>query len=57
MFAWIAENSVTLAAIAAVLVLAGIAVLSLVKDKKNKKGVCTGNCASCGAGCPYSKKQ
>ena len=56
MLAWIAENAVTLAAMAVVLVLIGAAVVSLVKDKKNNKGGCTGNCASCGMGCPYKQK-
>ncbi|MBQ7171298.1 MAG: FeoB-associated Cys-rich membrane protein [Clostridia bacterium] len=51
MFAWIAENAVTLAAAALVLLLIGIAVISLVNDKKNHKGGCTGNCAACGMGC------
>ncbi len=57
MFAWIAENAVTLAAIAVVLILVGIAVFALVKDLKNKKGACTGNCATCGMGCPYRNKK
>ena len=35
----------------------GVAVFSLVKDKKSKKGGCTGNCATCGMGCSYSKKK
>jgi hypothetical protein len=57
MLAWIAENAVTVIAIAVVLVLIGAAVASLVKDKKNSKGGCTGDCASCGMGCPYCHKK
>lgn len=55
MFAWFADNAVTIIAIAAVLTVVGIAVFSLVRQKKNHKGGCTGNCASCGMGCPYCK--
>ena len=51
MFAWIADNAVTIIVIAVILVLIGIAVFSLLRDKKNKKGGCTGNCASCGMSC------
>ena len=56
MFAWIADNAVTIAAVAVVLTVVGVAVFSLVKDKKNNKGGCTGNCASCGMGCSCGKK-
>ena len=56
MFAWIAENAATIIVTAVVLVLIGVAVLSLLKDKKNKKGGCTGNCASCGMSCSYKQK-
>lgn len=57
MLAWIADNAATLIAAAAVLILVGIAVFSLVKQKKSGKGGCTGNCASCSGCCPYGKKQ
>jgi hypothetical protein len=55
MFAWIADNAVTIIAIAAVLAAVGIAVRSLVKSKK--RGGCTGNCASCGMGCSCCEKK
>lgn len=55
MFAWIADNAATLIAAAAVLILVGLAVFSIVKEKKSRKGGCTGNCASCGGCCPYCK--
>ena len=51
MFAWIAENALTLAVIAVILAVAGVAVFSLVRDKKKKKGGCTGNCSTCGGHC------
>ncbi len=55
MLAWIADNAATIIAGAAVLIAVGIAVFSLVRQKKSKKGGCTGNCASCGGCCPYCK--
>lgn len=57
MFAWIAENAVTIIVIAALLITVGIAVFCIVRDKKSNKGGCTGNCASCGMCCSYSKKK
>ena len=56
MLTWIVENAVTLAAMAVVLVLIGAALISLVKDRKNNKSGCTGNCASCGMGCSCKQK-
>ena len=57
MVAWIADNAVTIIVIAIILDLIGIAVYSLLKDKKNKKGGCTGNCATCGMRCSYNDKK
>ena len=56
MLQWIAENALTVIVIAAVLVMVGVAVFSLLKDKKSKKGGCTGNCATCCMGCNKMKK-
>ncbi|MBQ7581026.1 MAG: FeoB-associated Cys-rich membrane protein [Clostridia bacterium] len=56
MFAWIAGNAGTLIVVAVVLALVAVAVFSLVKEKKNKKSCCTGNCASCHMGCLDEKK-
>ncbi|MBQ7669871.1 MAG: FeoB-associated Cys-rich membrane protein [Clostridia bacterium] len=58
MFAWIAENVTTVIALAGLFAVVGIAVFSIVKDKKKKQksGGCTGNCATCGMGCSYNKK-
>ena len=55
MFAWIAENAVTIIVTAVLLAVVGIAVFALIKEKKSKKGCCTGDCASCGMGCSYKK--
>lgn len=57
MFAWIADNALTVVAAAAVLALAGIAVFSLVREKKKGTGACTGNCATCGMACSYNKNK
>ena len=57
MFAWIAENAVTIAAIAVILAMVAAAVVSLVKEKKRKSGGCTGNCATCGMGCSCADKK
>ncbi len=57
MFAWIADNAVTIIAIVLVLLIAGLAVFSLVKDKKSGSGGCTGNCATCRMGCSGNKNR
>ena len=57
MFAWIADNAVTVIAIAAILIVVGFAVFFLVKDRKRGSGGCTGNCATCGMGCSYVKNK
>lgn len=53
MLKWIAQNAVTIIAIAAVLAIVCLAVFSLVKGKKKSKCGCPGGCASCGMACPY----
>ena len=57
MFAWIAENAATIAAAAIVLFAAGIAVFSIVREKKKKCGGCTGNCMSCGKCCSCCREE
>ncbi|MBQ7715457.1 MAG: FeoB-associated Cys-rich membrane protein [Clostridia bacterium] len=56
MFAWIADNVVTIAASAVLLLVVVFAVFVLVKDKKRGSGGCTGNCATCGMGCSLRNK-
>lgn len=56
MLAWLAENAVTVVTVTVLIVITGLAVFSLIREKKNKKGVCTGNCASCGACCGSKNK-
>ncbi|MBR6916637.1 MAG: FeoB-associated Cys-rich membrane protein [Clostridia bacterium] len=57
MFAWIAQNAVTIIAALSVLLIAGFAVFVLVRDKKRGSGGCTGNCATCGMGCSCVEKK
>ena len=57
MFAWIADNALTIATVAAVLLMIGFAVYSVVKDKKNNNGGCTGNCGTCGMSCSCCGKK
>lgn len=55
MVALISDLVITIAAGAVVLAVTGLAVFSVVKEKKKKSGGCTGNCATCGMGCSYKK--
>ncbi len=57
MLAWISQHAVTILTLAVILLLVGAAVFSLVKDKKRKKGGCTGNCATCGMACAEHHRQ
>ena len=57
MLAWIAQNAVTIIAIAVILLLIGAAILSLVKNKKRSPCGCTGNCACCKMGCEQQHHQ
>lgn len=51
MLAWIVKNWVTIAVIAVLLIIVGLAVFSLVRARKKKRVGCTGNCATCGGCC------
>ena len=55
MIGWIAANAVTIITVAVLLVIVGIAVFVLLKDKK-RGGVCTGNCATCSMACSHGNK-
>ena len=58
MFEWIANNAVTIIAIAVILVVVAVALICVIKDLKNKSsGGCTGNCSCCGMKCSYDKKK
>ena len=56
MFAWITNNAVTIIVIAVMLIIIGVAVYSIVRDKKRKSSCCNGNCTLCGSGCSCEKK-
>ena len=57
MLSWLAENAVTIITIGVLLVIFGIAIYSVVKNKKNKSCGCSCNCASCGMNCCCDKKE
>ena len=57
MFTWLAENAATIIALSAVIALIASTVIALVKEKKSKKGCCTGNCATCGMACANKNKK
>ena len=57
MFAWIADNLVTIAVAAVLLAVVAIAVVSLVRGKKRCSCGCSGNCAACGACCCAEKSK
>ena len=54
---WFAQNSTTIVTIAVLLIAVGIAVFSLIREKKRPHGTCTGNCATCGMGCAAHQKK
>ena len=49
MFAWLSANLINIVLIAAIVLITGLLIHSLVRDKKAGKSSCGGNCASCGA--------
>ena len=62
MLAFLSANIANIVVIAVILLVVGLAVRSLVRDKKAGKSSCGCNCASCGAcsggcgGCATAKK-
>lgn len=53
MFEWIANNAVTIITIFAVTMLVGVAVFTLVREKKSGAGGCSG-CSGCCSGCCHA---
>jgi len=51
MFDWLAQNFVNIALILVILLVVTLLVRSLIRDKKQGKSFCGGNCASCGGCC------
>lgn len=54
MFAFIAENWVTILLTAALAFLVGFVIWRMIKDKKSGKSSCGGDCTSCTGGCNHS---
>lgn len=54
---WLAKNALTLIVAAILLIAVGLAVFSLVRDRKKGSGKCTGNCSCCKMGCAYGNKK
>ena len=49
MLAWLSENLVNIALVAALALIVGLLIRSMVRDRKAGKSACGGNCSSCGA--------
>ena len=51
MLAWFSANLVNIALTAAVVLIVGLLIFVMVRDKKAGKSSCGGSCASCGGSC------
>ena len=49
MFAWLSANLINNVLVAVIVLITGLLIRSMVRDKKAGKSSCGGNCASCGA--------
>ena len=49
MVSWISANLVNIALIAAIVLIVGLLIRVMVRDRRAGKAPCGGNCASCGA--------
>ena len=49
MLTWISVNLINIALIAVIVLIAGLLIRSMIRDKKAGNHSCGGNCASCGA--------
>lgn len=49
MLAWLSANLINIALIAALVLIVGLVLRGMIRDKKAGKSSCGGNCASCGA--------
>ena len=58
MLAWLSANLINIVLIAVIVLITGLLIRSIIRDKKAGKPSCGGNCACCGAcsGCRYSGK-
>ena len=49
MFAWLSANLINIVLVTVIVLITGLLIRSMVRDKKAGKSSCGGNCASCGA--------
>ena len=58
MFAWLSANLINIVLIAVIMLIVGLLIRSMIRDRKAGKRSCGGNCASCGAcgGCSACSK-
>ena len=49
MFAWLSANLINIVLVAVIVLITGLLIRSMVREKKAGKSSCGGNCASCGA--------
>ena len=49
MFAWLSANLINIVLVAVIVLITGLLIRSMVRDKKAGKSSCGGNFASCGA--------
>ena len=58
MFVWLSANLINIILVSVIVLIVGLLVRSMIRDKKAGKSACGGNCASCGAcsGCSSCTK-
>ncbi len=49
MFAWLSANLINIILVAVLVLIVGLLLRGMIRDKKAGKSSCGGNCASCGA--------
>lgn len=49
MFTWLSVNWINIALVAAIVLVVGLLIRGLIRDRKAGKSSCGGNCAACGA--------
>ena len=58
MFVWLSANLINIILVSVIVLIVGLLIRSMIRDKKAGKSSCGGNCASCGAcsGCSACTK-
>ena len=58
MFVWLSANLINIILVSVIVLIVGLLVRNMIRDKKAGKSACGGNCASCGAcsGCSACTK-